>query len=166
LALLPVFVVPARRFGRRLARLQREAADHNAAMGNQMTERFSAPGATLVKLFGRPTEEVAEFVARAARGLGAIGDMDATDRLLELMAEHQRPGFVHQAAAEALGALGNPDAVGPLERELTDGHGWSEQSTAAQALRRLGPPGETVLSNALRSRDAAVRAHAQVALES
>jgi hypothetical protein len=30
----------------------------------------------------------------------------------------------------------------------------------------LGPPGETVLSNALRSRDAAVRAHAQVALES
>ena len=107
-----------------------------------------------------------ELVARAARGLGAIGDMDATDRLLELMAEHQRPGFVHQAAAEALGALGNPDAVGPLERELTDGHGWSEQSTAAQALRRLGPPGETVLSNALRSRDAAVRAHAQVALES
>jgi ATP-binding cassette, subfamily B, bacterial len=67
LALLPAFVVPARRFGRRLARLQREAADHNAAMGNQMTERFSAPGATLVKLFGRPTEEVAEFVARAAR---------------------------------------------------------------------------------------------------
>src|SRR5690348_12875822 len=67
LALLPAFVVPARRIGRRLARLQREAADHNAAMGNQMTERFSAPGATLVKLFGRPGEEVAEFVARAAR---------------------------------------------------------------------------------------------------
>jgi ATP-binding cassette subfamily C protein len=32
-----------------------------------MTERFSAPGATLVKLFGRPAEETAEFVARAAR---------------------------------------------------------------------------------------------------
>ena len=36
-------------------------------MGTQMTERFSAPGATLVKLFGRPAEETREFVARAAR---------------------------------------------------------------------------------------------------
>jgi ATP-binding cassette subfamily C protein len=67
LVLLPVFVIPARRIGRRLARLQREAADHDAAMGNQMTERFSAPGATLIKLFGRPQEETREFVARAAR---------------------------------------------------------------------------------------------------
>ncbi len=67
LVLLPVFVVPARRMGRRLAGIQREAADHNAAMGNQMTERFSAPGATLVKLFGRPDQESAEFAARAER---------------------------------------------------------------------------------------------------
>ncbi|QJY47090.1 ABC transporter ATP-binding protein [Pseudonocardia broussonetiae] len=67
LVLLPVFVIPARRVGRRLAALQREAAEHDARMGTQMTERFSAPGATLVKLFGRPSEETAEFVARAAR---------------------------------------------------------------------------------------------------
>lgn len=67
LVLLPVFVVPARHMGRRLAGIQREAADHNAAMGNQMTERFSAPGATLVKLFGRPEQESAEFAARASR---------------------------------------------------------------------------------------------------
>ena len=67
LVLLPVFVVPARRMGKRLAGIQREAADHNAAMGNQMTERFSAPGATLVKLFGRPEQESAEFAARASR---------------------------------------------------------------------------------------------------
>jgi ABC-type multidrug transport system fused ATPase/permease subunit len=67
LALLPVFVLPARRMGARLARLEREAADHNAAMGTQMTERFSAPGATLVKLFGRPARESAEFAARARR---------------------------------------------------------------------------------------------------
>ncbi len=67
LVLLPVFVVPARRMGRRLAGIQREAADHNAAMGNQMTERFSAPGATLVKLFGRPEQESAEFAERARR---------------------------------------------------------------------------------------------------
>ncbi|MFE9396263.1 ABC transporter ATP-binding protein [Streptomyces flavidovirens] len=67
LVLLPVFVVPARRMGARMATLQREAAHHNAAMGTQMTERFSAPGATLVKLFGRPADESAEFTARARR---------------------------------------------------------------------------------------------------
>ena len=67
LVLLPVFVLPARRMGRKLASLEREAADHNAAMGTTMTERFSAPGATLIKLFGRPAEETREFVARAAR---------------------------------------------------------------------------------------------------
>ncbi|MEU3712896.1 ABC transporter ATP-binding protein [Streptomyces catenulae] len=67
LVLLPLFVLPARRVGRRLAALRREGADHNAAMGTRMTERFSAPGATLVKLLGRPSRESAEFAARAAR---------------------------------------------------------------------------------------------------
>lgn len=67
LVLLPVFVLPARRMGSRMAKLQREAADLNASMGTRMTERFSAPGATLVKLFGRPGEESAEFAARASR---------------------------------------------------------------------------------------------------
>jgi len=65
--LLPVFLIPARRMGSRLAALRREAANHNASMGTQMTERFSAPGATLVKLFGRPDQESAEFAVRAAR---------------------------------------------------------------------------------------------------
>jgi ABC-type multidrug transport system fused ATPase/permease subunit len=67
LVLLPVFVLPARRMGARLAQLRREAANHDAAMTTQMTERFSAPGATLVKLFGRPADESAEFTARAKR---------------------------------------------------------------------------------------------------
>jgi ABC-type multidrug transport system fused ATPase/permease subunit len=67
LVLLPIFVVPARRMGARLAHLEREAADHNSAMTTQMTERFSAPGATLVKLFGRPARVEAEFGARAER---------------------------------------------------------------------------------------------------
>jgi ABC-type multidrug transport system fused ATPase/permease subunit len=67
LVLLPIFVVPARRMGNRLAGLEREAAAHNSAMTSQMTERFSAPGATLVKLYGRPDWENAEFSARASR---------------------------------------------------------------------------------------------------
>ena len=67
LVVLPAFVIPARRVGRKVGALEREAAGHNAAMTSQMTERFSAPGATLVKLFGRPADEVAEFSARAER---------------------------------------------------------------------------------------------------
>ena len=67
LVLLPMFVIPARRMGRRIADLRREAADLNAGLSNQMTERFSAPGATLVKLFGRPDDEVAEFADRAVQ---------------------------------------------------------------------------------------------------
>jgi ABC-type multidrug transport system fused ATPase/permease subunit len=67
LVLLPIFVLPARRMGARLAQLQRESANFNATMTSQMTERFSAPGATLVKLFGRPDEEAREFAARASR---------------------------------------------------------------------------------------------------
>jgi len=67
LVLLPVFVLPAKRMGRRMADLQREAATLNASMTTQMTERFSAPGATLVKLFGFPRQELEEFSGRAER---------------------------------------------------------------------------------------------------
>ncbi|AHH22331.1 putative ABC transporter, ATP-binding/membrane protein [Nocardia nova SH22a] len=67
LILLPLFMFPARRMGTRIAAIQREAAQLNASMSTQMTERFSAPGATLVKLFGRPDQESGEFSMRAGR---------------------------------------------------------------------------------------------------
>ncbi|AMO59653.1 ABC transporter-like protein [Mycolicibacterium phlei] len=67
LLLVPLFLVPARRIGATMARLSREAAAHNATMNTQMTERFSAPGATLVKLFGDPDTESREFTRRAGR---------------------------------------------------------------------------------------------------
>src|SRR6201991_5114169 len=54
LVLTPLFLLPARRIGRTMATLSRESAIYNATMNTQMTERFSAPGATLVKLFGEP----------------------------------------------------------------------------------------------------------------
>ncbi|WP_414637746.1 ABC transporter ATP-binding protein [Actinomycetospora sp.] len=72
LVLLPIFILPARRMGRTIAALQRESANLNAAMTGQMTERFSAGGATLVKLFGRPQAEAEEFGDRADR-VRAIG---------------------------------------------------------------------------------------------
>ena len=67
LVLLPVFVLPARRMGSRLAKMRLEAANLNSFMSTQMTERFSAPGATLVKLFSSPERESVEFSERARR---------------------------------------------------------------------------------------------------
>ncbi|MFL6180806.1 MAG: ABC transporter ATP-binding protein, partial [Actinomycetes bacterium] len=67
LVLMPLFLLPARWIGRTMAGLSREAAIHNATMNTQMTERFSAPGATLVKLFGNPATESREFEVRAGR---------------------------------------------------------------------------------------------------
>lgn len=67
LVLVPLFILPARRIGAAMARLSRESATHNATMNTQMTERFSAPGATLVKLFGNPAAESREFEVRAGR---------------------------------------------------------------------------------------------------
>lgn len=67
LVLMPLFLLPARWIGRTMARLSREAAMHNATMNTQMTERFSAPGATLVKLFGDSVTESREFEVRADR---------------------------------------------------------------------------------------------------
>ncbi|MCV7290467.1 ABC transporter ATP-binding protein [Mycolicibacterium wolinskyi] len=79
LLLVPLFVVPARRIGTRMAGLSREAAAHNATMNTQMTERFSAPGATLVKLFGSPARESAEFAVRA----DAVRDIGVRTAMLQ-----------------------------------------------------------------------------------
>lgn len=67
LALLPLFVVPAKRVGRRMQALTRESMDLNSSMNNTMTERFNVSGALLVKLFGRYDVEAAEFARRAGR---------------------------------------------------------------------------------------------------
>ena len=67
LVLLPAFVLPARRVGRKLAELTRESYVLDAQMNSTMTERFGVGGALLVKLFGRPETEAGKFRARAAR---------------------------------------------------------------------------------------------------
>ncbi|BEL08867.1 ABC transporter ATP-binding protein [Actinoplanes sichuanensis] len=67
LLLLPVFIVPARRVGKRLAEITRESYDLDAKMNATMTERFNVSGALLVKLFGRPDTEASRFGERASR---------------------------------------------------------------------------------------------------
>jgi ATP-binding cassette subfamily B protein len=67
LALLPFFLVPARIMGRRLAGLAHAQMGLNADMGSRMTERFNVAGALLVKVFGQPAREDAEYADRAGR---------------------------------------------------------------------------------------------------
>jgi ATP-binding cassette subfamily B protein len=67
LVLLPLFVLPARWVGVKLAAITRERYQLNGEMGQMMTERFNVSGALVVKLFGRPDDESAEFAGRAAR---------------------------------------------------------------------------------------------------
>jgi ATP-binding cassette subfamily B protein len=67
LVVLPLFIVPAKRVGRRLQVISREQMTLNAEMNTQMTERFNVAGAMLVKLFGSRTRETAAFSARAAK---------------------------------------------------------------------------------------------------
>ena len=70
LLLLPLFIVPTKRVGRRLQDLTRQQMDLNASMNTTMTERFNVSGALLVKLFGRPAEETARLRGARRRGAG------------------------------------------------------------------------------------------------
>ena len=67
LVLLPIFVIPAKRVGRKLADITREGMNLNASMNSTMTERFGVAGALLVKLFGSYRTETESFSDRAAR---------------------------------------------------------------------------------------------------
>jgi ATP-binding cassette subfamily B protein len=77
LILLPVFLIPARRVGRRLGTLFQRGMELNAEMNMVMTERFNVSGAMVVKLFGRPAQELSYFEQRAGQ-VRDIGIRQAT----------------------------------------------------------------------------------------
>ena len=81
LLLVPLFLVPAKLMGRRLATLAHRQMQLNADMGTRMTERFNVAGALLVKLFGTPAREEAEYAERAGR-VRDIGVQIAINRSL------------------------------------------------------------------------------------
>jgi len=85
LMLLPLFLVPARFMGRRLAGLSHEAMGLNAELGTRMTERFNVAGALLVKLFGQPRLEDEQYGERAGR-VRDVGIKIALTRTLFLVA--------------------------------------------------------------------------------
>jgi len=85
LMLLPLFLIPARIMGRRLAGLSHEAMGLNAELGTRMTERFNVAGALLVKLFGQPRIEDEQYAERAGR-VRDVGIKIALTRTLFLVA--------------------------------------------------------------------------------
>ncbi len=74
LVMLPIFLIPARIMGRKLAGLTRRQMQLNGELSEVMTERFSVSGALLVKLFGRPRAEHDVFAERA----GAVRDVSVS----------------------------------------------------------------------------------------
>ncbi|MBA3717669.1 MAG: HEAT repeat domain-containing protein [Actinobacteria bacterium] len=104
------------------------------------------------------------LTVEAARGLAALGDVEAVDVLLDVMRDRDRPAFVAAEAASALGKIGDPRAVPVLEAALRSDT-WSLQSSAAEALAELGGDGADALQRAIRSGRPLDRAHALAALD-
>src|SRR5918996_639393 len=77
LVLVPLFLLPARFVGRKLADISRESMQLNADMSQTMTERFNVAGALLVKIFGRYDRETIGFGGAAGR----VRDIGVTQAL-------------------------------------------------------------------------------------
>ncbi len=64
-AILPLFILAARRMGARLREIARQHMEVNAQMNAMMNETLNIGGALLVKLFGRRDQEIERFQDRA-----------------------------------------------------------------------------------------------------
>jgi ATP-binding cassette, subfamily B, bacterial len=72
IAIMPLFILVARRLGNQLRDIARKQLEANAQMNAMMNETLNIGGALLVKLFGRTTTEVSRFEDRShsVRDLG------------------------------------------------------------------------------------------------
>ncbi len=105
------------------------------------------------------------IAASAARGLGMIGESQATRALARLALDEQRSPSARADAVTALGSIGDRAEIHVLER-LIAGADWPVQAAAARALARLGPPGLAALHRAARSSQPQVRELAEAAAQS
>jgi ATP-binding cassette subfamily B protein len=67
LVLLPIFIVPTKWIGKKLAAYTRRSFELNAEMSSTMTERFNVSGALLVSLYGDRLAESKNFRSKARR---------------------------------------------------------------------------------------------------
>ncbi len=121
LIVLPLFIIPAKRVGRRLQAISREQMGVNAEMNSQMTERFNVSGAQLVKLFGRSNDEVDLFDRRARR----VRDIGITSAMY---------GRVFFVALGMVGAIGAAAVYGIGAFYVVDGTITSGTLVALAAL--------------------------------
>ena len=108
LVVLPLFIVPARRVGRRLQTISREQMNLNGQLNTQMVERFNVAGALLVKLFGRRRDEVDTFANRA----GEVRDIGIRSAMY---------GRVFFVALGLVGAIGAAAIYGVGAHLVVDG---------------------------------------------
>lgn len=107
LVLLPLFLLPARWVGRRLADITRERYRLDGEMGQMMTERFNVSGALLVKLFGNPERESAAFARRAGR----VRDIGVTSAMYSRVFMSSL-GLLASLAAAVVYGVGGLSAIG------------------------------------------------------
>ena len=71
-AVLPLFLLPARRVGLVLRKIRRQALDYNADMSSQITETLTVNGALLMKTFSRLPDEERRFrdISAKVRDIG------------------------------------------------------------------------------------------------
>lgn len=100
--------------------------------------------------------------ARAAHGIGLIGDPGAMADLVKALMDAEWP--VRAMAAKALGRLGNPAAIGPLCEAMKDRQWWVRYNSG-EALRQLGPAGLEALTGMLSVDDPYARHMAVAQLE-
>ena len=67
LILLPIFIIPTKWIGKKLAGYTRRSFELNAEMSSTMTERFNVSGALLVSLYGDRLVESTKFRSKARR---------------------------------------------------------------------------------------------------
>lgn len=67
LIILPIFIVPTKWIGKKLAGYTRRSFELNAEMSSTMTERFNVSGALLVSLYGDRVVESGNFRSKARR---------------------------------------------------------------------------------------------------
>jgi len=100
--------------------------------------------------------------ARAAHGLGLIGDPGTTPDLVAALQDQEWP--VRAMAAKSLGRLGDPSAILPLREAMKDRRWWVRYNSG-EALRHMGNAGLEALTDMLGSDDPYARHMAVAQLE-
>jgi HEAT repeat protein len=104
----------------------------------------------------------ADLRARAAHGLGRIGDPAFAADLMPALKDADWP--VRAMAAKALGQVGARGAIPALSEALADRQWWV-RANAGEALRALGPEGRDALIRMLDAPDTYARHQAVAQLE-